>query len=70
MLVPGGNNFMHWELKLANKVVCTQILNLLRIIIRIVDLCLELLGLLEVEIERDFGDPFRIKVVMYNLCLS
>ena len=51
---------MHGELEFSNVIVSFQIADLLLIIVRIVDLDLELLTLLKVEVYHDLSDPLRV----------
>ena len=51
-------------------VVSRQVLRLLRIIVRIVDLNLQAIGLLEVEVDKHLLDELRVEIVMDDLCLA
>lgn len=51
-------------------VMSRQVLRLLRIIVRIVDLDLQAIGLLEVEVDKHLLDKLRVEIVMDDLCLA
>lgn len=61
---------MEGELVYTNVVVGIYLLRLISIIVRVIDLNLELLLLLEVVINHYFLDELRVKIVMDKLSLS
>ena len=61
---------MELEFVDSDVVVSRQVLCHLRVIVRIVNLDLQPIGLLEVEIYKHFLDELRVEIVMDNLCFA
>jgi len=63
-LVTGCNDFVELELVHTDVVMSIYLLRLISTIIRVIDLNLELLRLLEVEFNHDFLDELGVQIVM------
>ena len=61
---------MQFELVFANKVMRTQVLRLLSVVIRVIDFNLEFLRLLEVEINHHLLHKLWIQIVMDHFRLA
>lgn len=63
-------NLMELELERADKIMFTQISNLLRVIIAVINFDFIVLLLFEVEVDCDFLDPAWAQIIMDHLCLA
>ena len=69
-LIAGCDDLVERELKNADVVMGSQLLSLIRTIIRVVHLYLELLLLLKMEVNHDLLDELRVQIIMDQLRLA